>query len=328
MNSQSAEDFISCIRKFIALRSRPKFIVLDRAPSFIATEKVLDEVWKGVIDDPSVHSYLATEKVTFKFIPAYSPWMGRAYESQVKAFKSMCRKGLGKLTLTHDQLVTVVYEISAAINSRPLLYSAEQLGSGVMITPGDFICPYSKPGIPMKGREPDDVDYSQDSSTHKTLLNIWLKGQKLLDSMYKLWQNMYLQSLRERRNVHNNPRVRSKRFPCIGEIVLIHGENLPRGSWQLGKITDVHEISDGKIRHVSLTTSEGRIISRPINKIYPLECSPQNFELKNGTVDTEAPSSTIQSDSISKTRPTRQAKEIAAKNIQQYYSKENESDSD
>ena len=84
----------------------------------------------------------------------------------------------------------------------------------------------------------------------------------------------------------------------------------------------------GRLDMTSLTTSEGRIISRPINKIYPLECSHQNFELENGTVDTEAPSSTSQSDSISKTRPSRQAKQIAARNIQQYYSKDNESDSE
>ncbi len=58
----------------------------------------------------------------------YSPWLSGAYESQVKEFKSMCHKGLGKLTLTHDQLVTAVCKISAAINSR-LCWTVRQRGN-------------------------------------------------------------------------------------------------------------------------------------------------------------------------------------------------------
>ncbi len=61
------------------------------------------------------------------------------------------------------------------------------------------------------------------------------------------------------------------REPILGEVVLIEEENRKRKDWKIGRIVDQNFSKDGRIRSVDIKTPNKRYITRPLNKIYPLE---------------------------------------------------------
>ena len=49
-------------------------------------------------------------------------------------------------------------------------------------------------------------------------------------------------------------------------------EDLPRGTWKIGKIIDLPVSYDGQIRSAKIMLPSKRLIIRTINFVYPLEC--------------------------------------------------------
>ena len=49
-----------------------------------------------------------------------------------------------KETITRTQLSTIITEVEAILNSRPLNYVDEDINSATALTPNDFLSPYSK----------------------------------------------------------------------------------------------------------------------------------------------------------------------------------------
>ena len=65
----------------------------------------------------------------------------------------------------------------------------------------------------------------------------------------------------------------------IGDIVVVHSDNQPRGFWKLARVERTITGRDGKIRGaaVRVTNRQGRptMLHRPIQCLYPLEISLQ-----------------------------------------------------
>ena len=56
------------------------------------------------------------------------------------------------------------------------------------------------------------------------------------------------------------------------EDVVLVKDDLPRGTWRLGKVVDVHTSADGEIRSATIRTPERRTIRRPVSLLFPVEC--------------------------------------------------------
>ena len=57
----------------------------------------------------------------------------------------------------------------------------------------------------------------------------------------------------------------------MGDVVLVKDDNLPRAAWKLGKILDLVQGRDGKVRSAEVLLPGHTRISRAINCLYPLE---------------------------------------------------------
>ena len=126
-------------------------------------------------------------------------------------------------------------------------------------------------GIPELQKDSDDPEYKPYESSVDKLLKLWKKGQKMLDTFWQIWRNEYSLSLRERtQSKIKSHRVQSNAFPSVGDVVLIK-DNLPRGQWKMGKITELRSSHDGKIRSAALQISSGRTLRRPLNLLFPIE---------------------------------------------------------
>ncbi|VDI59007.1 Hypothetical predicted protein [Mytilus galloprovincialis] len=97
---------------------------------------------------------------------------------------------------------------------------------------------------------------------------------------WKTWRDEYLLSLRERTaNKLRSGRIQSKTPAKVGDIVLIK-ENLPRGSWKIGRICQLVVSRDGQIRSGKVMLPNKKTLNRALNMLYPIECEELDEGLK------------------------------------------------
>lgn len=312
----TAEQFIMALRRFIARRGKPSHIISDNASQFKLSKSAIDITWNDFITDESVTSYIANEGIEWTFIVELSPWMGGFYERLVGSSKMALKKAVGQKLLTPMQLQTYLAETEAILNTRPLVHVGEDLNDGTTITPSHFLTPNTKTGTPSledqdEINDPNYVNGKQESK--EILLDTWKKGQRLLESFWKTWKNDYLLSLRERSQKNlPSPRIQAPEEPNIGDIVQLK-DDTPRGSWRLGKITELIRSNDGNIRAAKVRLATRNIVNRPLKLLYPLECE-NNFDDAPRNRETEGEDNTddirVQQDDITERnarRPTRRA---------------------
>ena len=293
VEDMTAETFLNCLRRFIARRGKPKMLYSDNAKQFILTEKMLHAHWLGLGVDPSVQSYLSNEGISWKFIVELAPWMGGFYERLVQIVKRSLKKTLRNNLVTNDHLTTVLSEIEATVNSRPLVYVGDKVDDQIALTPLHLIMPNSFAGTPeLEPLEPDqDADYVPRINSEKKLFNFWRRNQELLNQFWKIWHETYLHSLRERyQSILKSHRNALTIEPKVGTVVLIGQENLPRGQWRLGRISELISSEDGQIRHAKILMTDGKTFKRSVSQLYPLEfCEedqgPEPLAATNGNVD-------------------------------------------
>lgn len=194
-------------------------------------------MWCQILKEPDVVSYSVNEKIKWKFIIELAPWMGGFYERLIGLVKRSLRKTVGKLCLSNDQLLTVLKEVEAVINSRPLVYIGEDINSGMTLTPAHFLSLNPKIGFPRLDLEDiDDNEFSPKISSADTLIITWKKGLKHLNKFWKVWKNDYLLNLRERtQNKLKTSRIQTSDPAKVGHVVIIK-DDLPRGCCRIGKI--------------------------------------------------------------------------------------------
>ena len=74
--------------------------------------------------DGTVKIYLTGLGTEWLFNVERAPWWGGTFERMVQTTKRCLRKIVGRAQFTSDELVTVIAEIEAVVNSRPLSYVA------------------------------------------------------------------------------------------------------------------------------------------------------------------------------------------------------------
>ena len=144
------------------------------------------------------------------------------------------------------------------INSRPLVFVGDDINSSMTLTPAHFLTLNPKIGLLITtGDDTYDTDYNPEFSSADTLLVKWKKGLKHLSSFWKIWRDEYLLSLRERQQIKlKQPRAFTAN---IGDVVLIK-DDLPRGSWRLGRIQELIKSRDEHIRSARVCLPTGKII--------------------------------------------------------------------
>ena len=247
----------------------------DNAAQFRLASKVISEVWKSVIISDEVQTYVSSKGIKWKFIVKLAPWMGGFYERMVGVVKNALRKLLGRKLITLIQLQTLIKEIESTVNSRPLVYIESDINSDATITPNHFLTLNPKTGVPSDNNEGADEYLPKESSKDK-LLKTWEKGLKLLNEFWRIWREQYLVSLRERTQTHlKSGRLASESVPKVGDVVQIK-DSVPRGCWKIGRITELVSSRDGQVRSAKIKLPNSNVLGRPLNLLYPLECSPED----------------------------------------------------
>ena len=118
----SVETFKRCLRRFIARRGIPALIVSDNAKTFKGTEKQLRTLFRH----PQVREEMQNHRIERRFNLERTPWWGGFFERMVGCVKRCLKNVLGNARLTYDELLTVLTEVEATLNSRPLTYDYDK----------------------------------------------------------------------------------------------------------------------------------------------------------------------------------------------------------
>ena len=108
--------FLNCFRRFASRRGTPSLIITDDAKTFKAADKFLGKLY----EDEKVREFISRNRIQWRYILAKSPWVGGFYERMIGTVKRCLRKVLGNARLAYDELQTILVEIEATLNSRPI----------------------------------------------------------------------------------------------------------------------------------------------------------------------------------------------------------------
>ena len=254
----TSDAFIAAFKRFVARRGQCYEIWSDNGTNFVAANKDLMSMWEEAkLEIPgTAMNKLVNDGVKWHFMPPHSPNFGGLWEAGVKSIKLHLRKILTH-NLTFEELTTVLTQIEACLNSRPLIpvsTDVDLLADIEVLTPGHFLIGEAPVTIP-------DRDYT---SLNVNLLSRWQHTQKLLQGFWNRWQSEYLSRLNQRPKwLKGSPDFE------VGDIVLLKNENLPASKWPLARVIEKHPGMDNITRVYSLRYN-GKIIKRSVASLCPL----------------------------------------------------------
>ena len=250
----TSEAFINCLKRFVSRRGMPSDIYSDCGTNYIGAERELKSYVEGDDFNHDVSQFLSDKGVQWHFNSPAAPHHGGLWEAGVKSVKYHLRRIIGKDTVTLEEFRTILSQVEAALNSRPLCALSTDREDLECLTPGHFLIGGPLVAVP----EPD--------LTHLKVnrLSRWQRAQQMFQHFWRRWSKEYLHSLQQRRKW-----TQKERNIDIGDLVLVKDDNLPPLKWSMGRIVMVNPGTDGLIRIVKVKTATGEY-DRPIVKICPL----------------------------------------------------------
>ena len=130
----SSEAYISTLKKNISRRRLPTTIHSDHGTNFIGAENEIRRLYEFLnkkICQEAIFNYCSQQRIQWKYIPEWSPHFGGLWELTVKSVKTHLQKIAGNTKLNHEELITVLAQVEACLNSRPLMPMTTTDGEGI-----------------------------------------------------------------------------------------------------------------------------------------------------------------------------------------------------
>ena len=250
----TTDAFIACLRRFIARRGKPSLILSDHGSNFVGASREIKELMEFLKqrgNQKTILEFCFLQNINWKFIPERAPHFGGLWEASVKSMKIHLRRVIGDTKLTFEEFSTVLTQIEACLNSRPLSPLTSD-GDGIeALTPAHFLV----------GRSLESLPDQSFTYRNVSLLKRWELCQNIIQHFWKRWSTEYLSSLRRFTKWHH-----PSRNIQIDDIVLVKEDSLIPTKWPLARVTEVNVGKDGLVRVVTVKTHSGTY-KRPITKI-------------------------------------------------------------
>lgn len=251
----TTKSFIAAFRRFVSRRGRPAHVYSDNGKNFVGANAELRELEGFLLNEgESLTDSLHNEGVDWHFIPVNSPHFGGLWEAGVKATKFHLKRVLANASLTFEHFGTVLTQIEAILNSRPLTPLSSDPNDLDVLTPSHFLIGKSMTSLP----DPRVIDLPLNRLSRFQFL------QSLQQHFWSRWAKEYISELQKRVKWKT-----AQEELKAGTMVLIRDDKLPPLRWNLGRIIEVHPGKDGVVRVATIKTKCG-VIKRAFAKICPL----------------------------------------------------------
>lgn len=255
--------FLQAFRRFCSRRSLPRLMVSDNGTTFHAAANQI----RKLASSEFLHNHLGKKGTEWTFIPNRAPWFGGWWERLIGLTKTTLKKVLGRTCISINELQTVITEIEATINDRPLTYVSSNSDDPEPLTPAHLLhgrtitrLPYQYP----------DIKPIPMATSRSVLLKRADTLRKVIGDFQERWKREYLTALRERYQTTHG-RTCNLQTIKAGDVVQIH-EDKPRALWRLAIVEEVVHGRDDLVWSAKLRIKDG-LTNRPITKLYPLETS-------------------------------------------------------
>jgi hypothetical protein len=261
-SSLSTEDFLACFKRFTSRRGLPAHVYSDNGTNFVGAANKLPQLLRdsNAENTKVILHELAKQGVEWHFNPPKGAHFGGIWESNIKSAKFHLKRVLGETKLGYEDYETILTQIEAVLNSRPLCKLTESSDDYETLTPAHFLIGRTPISLP----QPCVLEIPLNRLDHYQFL------QRIVQEYWKEWSKEYLLQLQQRnkwKQVQDNIQ--------IGQIVLIIDDNQPPAQWAMGKIIEAIHGEDKLIRVVNIRTQKG-ILKRPIHKLCILPVKDEN----------------------------------------------------
>lgn len=134
---------------------------------------------------------MSEEGINWRLISPASPHRGGMSESGVKCVKHHLKRTIENITLTYEELSTLLVEIEAILNSRPLCAVGDTFDGTNYLTPSHFLIDDNIKTIPK-----NDV-----RDTHVNRLSTYRQITHIKQCFWKRWSREYLSTYNQKKKV-------------------------------------------------------------------------------------------------------------------------------
>lgn len=254
VESLSTSSFINALRRFTAIRGPAKLFRSDRGTNFVGACRELNIT----PENAELQSYLKDQGCVWDFNLPHSSHMGGVWERMIGIARRILDSMLLKVhspSLSHEVLVTLIAEVTAIMNARPIVPVSSDPDMSMVLTPAMLLTQKANHvsalsvGLDLKG-----IYRSQRKQV-----------QSLADSFWSRWRQEYLATLQPRRKWQaDRPSLQ------IGDVVLLKDSQAKRNEWPTGLVVNTFPGQDNRVRKVEVRVVKGgspRVYLRPTSDL-------------------------------------------------------------
>lgn len=254
IESMDASSCINALRRFFAIRGPAKKLWSDCGTNFIGASKELR--MDSSQQDPSFQRYLSEQGCVWEFNPPHASHMGGCWERMIGTARRILDSIMLQLNtrLTHKVLSTLMAEVTAIMNARPLVPVSTDPDNPLILSPSMLLT--QKSGVP-----PPPGDFSEKDLYTKQ----WRQVQALANQFWTRWRREYLPCLQRRQKWTS-----LRRDLQVGDVVLLRDKQAARNYWPMARVITTFPGKDGHVRKVEVkTTDQGAVktFCRPITEV-------------------------------------------------------------
>lgn len=174
--------------------------------------------------------------------PPEAPHFGGIFEAAVKSTKFHLRRVMDSTPFNFEEWTTILCQIEAILNSRPLVPLSDDVNDLQALTPGHFLIGEPLIAIP----EPNLEELKLNTLDRYQLM------QRKVQEFRRRWSYEYLTTLQQRTK-WKSPAENLK----PGQIVTIKDDDLPPTKWLMGRILDIFAGKDSHVRVAKIRMANG-----------------------------------------------------------------------
>ena len=255
VNDASTTEFIAAFRRIVSVRGQVARICSDNGTNFVGANNFLKQIYAKQIEW-ATGEFAEKFNLKWSFITPNAPHHGGLHEAAVKSTKKHLLRVIGQQNLTFSEYYTLLKQVEACVNSRPICPISDDPNDLVALTPSHFLI--GEPLITL-AEEANLTDVNVGRLTR------WQMVQQMSQNFWKRWHDEYVMRLIDRTKWKSEQQNLQ-----LNDLVIVREDNLPPSKWTLGRIIETFPSADGFVRTVKIRTKYGEYL-RPITKLGLLE---------------------------------------------------------
>lgn len=155
-SSLDTDSFINALRRFIARRGQVSELRSDNGTNFVGAERELKEAIRNW-NLAQIHDTLLQKEIKWVFNPPSGSHHGGVWERLIRSVRKVLNSTLKVQCLDEESLRTVLCEVKAIINSRPITKASTDPNDLEALTPNHLLLLKTMPSLPPGQFQKEDI---------------------------------------------------------------------------------------------------------------------------------------------------------------------------